>query len=268
MKTKPIIERCFYVFAIVGILVVSCTEAPRDVKMEIEKINETFMSAISSQDVEAIVALHTSDAVVLPQNHHEVKGTEAIRQMWQGAFKHGMGSLKFVTSEAIANGNTAYESGNYEYFEKGIEKAMDHGKYMVVWKKEGSDWKISHDIWNSSMPRIPRATDKDTIAMAITTLKSEAVDPMVDFANEVFMPAFTKHFSDAKATARLFKVVDKKAKEGKLVYFIDPYKQHHTHSVKAILEKHYPEDKAVEHLKKFKSMIEKQEVIYAVPVPW
>ena len=31
-------------------------------------------------------------------------------------------------------------------------KHLDHGKYLVFYKKEGGRWKIYRDIWNSSMP--------------------------------------------------------------------------------------------------------------------
>ena len=31
----------------------------------------------------------------------------------------------------------------------------DTGKYIVVFKKEGADWKISHDVFNSDLPPPP-----------------------------------------------------------------------------------------------------------------
>jgi ketosteroid isomerase-like protein len=31
----------------------------------------------------------------------------------------------------------------------------DTGKYIVVLKKDGADWKISHDIFNSDLPPPP-----------------------------------------------------------------------------------------------------------------
>jgi ketosteroid isomerase-like protein len=27
---------------------------------------------------------------------------------------------------------------------------LDHGKYVVIWKKEAGGWKLHRDIWNSS----------------------------------------------------------------------------------------------------------------------
>ena len=29
---------------------------------------------------------------------------------------------------------------------------MDSGKFIVIWKQEGGQWKLHRDIWNSSMP--------------------------------------------------------------------------------------------------------------------
>ena len=28
----------------------------------------------------------------------------------------------------------------------------DHGKFMVVWKRVGDEWKLHRDIWNTSTP--------------------------------------------------------------------------------------------------------------------
>jgi hypothetical protein len=28
----------------------------------------------------------------------------------------------------------------------------DHGSYMAAWRQVDGEWKISRDIWNSSMP--------------------------------------------------------------------------------------------------------------------
>jgi ketosteroid isomerase-like protein len=35
---------------------------------------------------------------------------------------------------------------------------MDVGKYIVVWKRDGADWKIYRDMWSSnSQPQAPAA---------------------------------------------------------------------------------------------------------------
>lgn len=269
MKTLLSFKRQFCFCFVLVLIAASCTQAPSelDVKADIERINETMTTAISNQDVETLMAHYTDDVLMLPSNHDPVEGIEAVRQMWTDGFKHGMGHLEFITGDATAVGDIAQEHGVYKYYTPD-KQMVDHGKYMVLWKKVGDQWKIAKDIWNSSLPMPPRAGAKDTIALAITKVKPENIEPLKKFGSEVFLPAFEKHFADAKATARLFEVVNNEKGEGELIYFIDPYKSYHTHDVKAILTKHYAQDEVEKYMKEFKSYIIKQEMLMAVPVGW
>jgi hypothetical protein len=55
------------------------------------------------------------------------------------------------TMEVEALGNTAIEVGTYTA--AGADgKMADKGKYIVIWKRVGNDWKIHRDIFNTSMP--------------------------------------------------------------------------------------------------------------------
>jgi ketosteroid isomerase-like protein len=31
-------------------------------------------------------------------------------------------------------------------------KTADRGKYIVVWKRDGGQWRLHRDSWNTSMP--------------------------------------------------------------------------------------------------------------------
>jgi ketosteroid isomerase-like protein len=71
--------------------------------------------------------------------------------MWQGVLDSGIASADLTTTEVHAEGNLAYEVGTYIMNTKD-GKMADKGKYVVVWMKEGNDWKLHRDIWNTSMP--------------------------------------------------------------------------------------------------------------------
>jgi len=265
MKSKSLIVK-FSGIALLIILVVSaCTTAPMDIKKDIDKVNQSFMTAITNQDVDALMDHYTSDIIILPAHKAEVKGTEAVRKMWEDSFKYGMGELKVSTTEAIAHGNTATEHGIYEYYTKG-NQLVDNGKYVVYWKKVNNQWKMAWDIWNSSNPMPPRASKKDTISMAITWVKPDKVEAMKDFAFDIFLPAFEEHYGDSRAASRLFSIVKGKGYDAQFIYFIDPYQSHQMHDVKTILYKHYNEMEATKYLKEFRSYITKQDIIYATPL--
>jgi len=63
----------------------------------------------------------------------------------------GIKEVKLTTLELDDLGSTAVETGEYRLFADGGQ-ALDQGTYLVVWKKDGSGWKLDKDIWNTSMP--------------------------------------------------------------------------------------------------------------------
>jgi ketosteroid isomerase-like protein len=266
MKTKLSVESSLYLM--LALLIASaCTPVERDVTSEIEEMNSVYMTAVKSQDMETLVSLHTADAVIMPSNQKTVEGIDAIRHMWNDAFAYGMGYLKITTIEATAYGNIAHETGSYQYFTLD-DQMVDVGKYIVVWKKEGEQWKIAKDIWNSSMPMPQHASEKDTIAIVMTKVKPDKYEQLDKFASEIFFPVFNEHFADSRATARMFKVIKNPDGEVVLLYFIDPLKTNHVHDVKTILSKHYNDEDTDKYLEEFRSCLINQEMIYAVPLGW
>ncbi|WP_430815633.1 YybH family protein [Carboxylicivirga sp. RSCT41] len=269
MKTKLSYSKLSGIILLVIFFGASCTQphVQQDVKADIQMANQAIMDAIKSQDVDKITAHYTADVVILPSNNEALTGIESARQMWVDGFNYGMGHLDFITEEAIAYGDIAQEHGIYKYYTPDNEM-VDHGKYVVIWKKEGEQWKIAKDIWNSSLPMPPKASVKDTIALVVTKVKPDKIDALSEMATDVFLPAFNKHFPDSKATSRLFKVVNNKKGDAELIYLIDPLVKGHVHDVQTVLSSHYSEEEVSQQLKDFKSYVIKQEVIYAVPMKW
>lgn len=122
-----------------------------DVRAAIESANQQFVAALSRGDAAGIVALYTSSAQLFPANSEIVSGQQAIEQFWQGAVKAGIKNLTLTTLEAEAQEDTAYEVGTYTLPGDG-GKMLDVGKYVVVWKRVGDQWKLHRDIWTTSVP--------------------------------------------------------------------------------------------------------------------
>ncbi len=267
MKTKLSMNKYLIFSLFVVIITGACTPQPQDVSTEIQKANDAFMSAVKNRDVEAITGMYTADALVLPANQPIVEGSKSIHHMWEQSFKYGMGYLDISTSEAEALGNFAHEVGTYEYFTPD-NQMVDKGKYIVVWQKEGNQWKIAKDIWNSTMPMPPRAAVKDTVAIVITKVQPDKYEQLTTFAHDIFYPAFEKHFPDSKAASHMYKIINKPDGEVELIYFIDPLKPNQVHNVKTILSRHYNAEDTDKYLEEFRSYIIEQEVINAVALGW
>jgi ketosteroid isomerase-like protein len=63
----------------------------------------------------------------------------------------GIKEVKLEIVEIEAYGDIAIEVSKYTLQGEGGQ-ALDTGKYIVIWKQEGGQWKLHRDIFNSSMP--------------------------------------------------------------------------------------------------------------------
>lgn len=121
----------------------------QDAAAGIEESNAAFEAAIAAGDVDAVVSLYTDDALLMAPNAPAAEGLEAIRAAFE-ALLEGVGSLALTTREVEAYGDTASEVGSY-VLEGHDGSHLDHGKYLVIWKRTADGWKLHRDIFNSDM---------------------------------------------------------------------------------------------------------------------
>jgi hypothetical protein len=62
----------------------------------------------------------------------------------------GIASATLETAELEGFENTAVEVGRYTLRAEG-DQVLDQGKYIVIWKYDGSTWKLHRDIWNTNL---------------------------------------------------------------------------------------------------------------------
>jgi len=142
--------RLFVGTAIAGLALAGVAGAQTpDVRAAIEAVNKQFSAAVTRGDAAAIAGLYSATAEVLPPGGDVVKGRAAIQKVMQGFIDAGAKELPLATAEVEAHGDTAWEVGTWTM--KGKDGALlDHGKSVVIWKKEAGGWKLYRDIWNSS----------------------------------------------------------------------------------------------------------------------
>jgi ketosteroid isomerase-like protein len=138
-----------------AVLLSASLSAAQDVRAAVEAGNQKFAEAVSRGDAAAVGALYTTEAQLLPAGSDFVTGTSAIAAFWKSAFDSGIQGAALTTLEVESHGDLAHEVGRYEL--RGADgKAIDHGKYVVIWKKEGPTWKLHRDIWTTSVPPAAR----------------------------------------------------------------------------------------------------------------
>jgi uncharacterized protein (TIGR02246 family) len=126
-------------------------QATGGLQAAIAAANQVFMQRVGEGDAAGLAALYTEQGQVLPPNGDFVTGREGIQAMWQSVMDMGIRGARMDIVEVEDHGNTAIEISKYTLFGEG-GTTVDEGKYMVVWKVEGGEWKLHRDIFNSSMP--------------------------------------------------------------------------------------------------------------------
>ena len=118
-------------------------------KATIEKLNDVWTAAFNNGDAAAVAALYTEDAYVLPPGSAMVKGRAAIEAFWRQAAQQ-MSDAKLATIDVLPLGRSAArEIGTVTLKTKSQPPQEVVGKYVVVWRKIGREWKLATDIWNA-----------------------------------------------------------------------------------------------------------------------
>jgi uncharacterized protein (TIGR02246 family) len=122
------------------------------VQAAIAAVNENSMAAFKRGDAAGMADFYTENGQLLPTGSDFVTGKAAIQAFWQAAIDMGIAkTVRLEIVEVEAHGDIAIEIGKYTD-SGGAGNVIDRGKYVVIWKQEGGQWKLHRDIWNSSLP--------------------------------------------------------------------------------------------------------------------
>ena len=117
-------------------------------KAEIEAVNAKWIEFFNKGDFAGVASLYTEDATAFPPGSAIVKGRAAIAAMWKSIAEQ-VSDPKVTALEVTPLGpSAAREIGTLSLKTKGPTPHEVTGKYVVIWEKVGSDWKLATDIWN------------------------------------------------------------------------------------------------------------------------
>ena len=114
-----------------------------------------WLQLVKSKDSAAIAQMYTEDGAVMPPNATIGKGRTAIQQTWASMMNTPGFDLTFAPEQIVVSrsGDMALDRGTYRLAIAPSGKAQsDTGKYVVVWRKVGGEWKAAADIFNSDLP--------------------------------------------------------------------------------------------------------------------
>ena len=120
-------------------------------KAEIEAANNEIAGHFKNSDSTAMSLSYAKGGVLFQNNYEPVKGTDKLTSFWGEHFRSGINSIKLTTLEVWGDENYVSEEGRFEVGSKD-GKVLDHGSYIVIWKKEDGKWKLYRDLSNSELP--------------------------------------------------------------------------------------------------------------------
>jgi uncharacterized protein (TIGR02246 family) len=116
---------------------------------------DRWLQLVKAKDAAAIAEMYADDGAVMPPNAPIGKGRAAIQQAWASMMRTPGFDLTFNPEQIVisSSGDMALDRGTYTLTVAPAGTTQtDTGKYVVVWRKIGGDWKAAADIFNSNLP--------------------------------------------------------------------------------------------------------------------
>jgi len=114
-----------------------------EARPEIEAVNNQFSVDFMNKDSVALANHYASDGML-----GLVKGKENLVSAWGKMIRddhaNGKTDVQFETNSLASDDEFVVELGIYRLADKD-GNIKNQGKYVVVWKKEGGEWKIYRD---------------------------------------------------------------------------------------------------------------------------
>jgi uncharacterized protein (TIGR02246 family) len=122
----------------------------------IRAADSSFAAAANAGDVDALVAVYTKDASLLPPNLPPQKGQTAIRSFWGGFLNAYTVRFELGSDTIEGRGDLAYNMGHYRFTavpkERSNPGVADEGKFLEVLQKQpDGSWKYLVDMYSSNL---------------------------------------------------------------------------------------------------------------------
>ena len=125
-------------------------------RQQLAELREQEMGAFSAGDIEALLAIFTDDALLMPPNVPKVEGAEALRAWLEGLYEQVSIEGRYTHHALTLAGDWAFEEVAFELTSTpvgGGEPMVEAGKGFHVYRRQpDGTWRIAIDVWNTDSP--------------------------------------------------------------------------------------------------------------------
>lgn len=118
------------------------------------RLREEWALNLREKHVDASMALYAADAEFLQPDGQRVKGTDALRKLFENITKTFNSDLTFTPQRVETSGDLTYDSGTYR--ETLVTRATgtrmeSRGSYLTVYRRgKGGVWLIVEQVWTGA----------------------------------------------------------------------------------------------------------------------
>ncbi len=120
----------------------------------VRRLTQEWVLACNTRQLDELIELYTSDALVLRSNLPPIRGAAAVREFFHASLEAGLGEVAVDPMRVEVLGDMAHEVGRYSALVPGTsgKRREERGKYLWVFAKQPSgDWKLVSECWSSDL---------------------------------------------------------------------------------------------------------------------
>jgi ketosteroid isomerase-like protein len=123
----------------------------------LRRLMQRWTMAYNAKRLDEVTALYSNEAIVLRPSMLPVRGRAGVREHLADATHSGLGDLQLDCTDVGVLGEIACLSGRNRMLMPVAAASRQErtGKFFVVARREGPDWKILADVWCMDMPPAP-----------------------------------------------------------------------------------------------------------------
>jgi ketosteroid isomerase-like protein len=154
-------KKTLYVMLVVVMIITSCQSKTKTASKDadaIRNIEDQWLTANKAKDINKVMSIFASDAVVMEPNKPISVGIEAIRKSWEfwfsdTTFLHNTLTQTIDNIEVSAPGDLGYARGTIHYSLKTPNGPVEYvDKFIDIYKKIDGKWKCTVGIWTTYKP--------------------------------------------------------------------------------------------------------------------
>ncbi len=120
----------------------------------VRRLTQEWVLACNTRQLQELVELYSSDAMIVRSNHPPIRGAAAVREFFFVALEAGLVEVELDPIRVEVGVDLAHEVVRFSALVPGTvgKRREERGKYVWVFAKQTSgDWKLVSDCWSSDL---------------------------------------------------------------------------------------------------------------------